>query len=126
MLCPLESSGLPRLLGPHGRLSRLAPDVGLVPDRQESGELGLLLGELRVTGEVRPLVGIGRLVVELLVAVGIPDIPPARVSDCMIAVAVGRERRPVPGGLRLLEELADAPTLDMRRVGIPARSVSVG
>ena len=53
------------------------------------GELGFECGKIGLGCEVRPLVGIGGLVVEFLAAVGVADVALAFGAQGVIAQAVG-------------------------------------
>src|SRR4051812_46958919 len=55
-------------------------------------EPGFFRGEFRIAGEIRELVGIGRVIVELLEAVEIADVAPTAVAHGMTALLALRLR----------------------------------
>src|SRR3954453_17034655 len=95
--CPSNASILVLGRGPgllRGRLARRpggGPDVGMVRGRQVAGQIGLAGRLGGGGGEVGPLVGVGRLVVQLLAAVLVADVPPALAPDGVVLPIVSRE-----------------------------------
>ena len=71
--------------------------------RQPSGVFALDLREPRVVRQVLPFVGIVAVVVELLGAVGVADVPPALRTDRVASPIVRRDGRPGARGVRVLE-----------------------
>ena len=69
---------------------------------------------MRVLGEIGPFVGVGGLVVEFLLAVGLADVAPAPVADAVVVETVGGERRCGPSGGWLGQQVLEAQTFDTR------------
>ena len=74
--------------------------VGRVGLRQPPREFRLACGVSPRCGEVGPLERVGGLVVQLLVAVGVADVPPAFGPDRVVLEPVGRDGGRVPRRLR--------------------------
>ena len=68
--------------------------------------------ELRIRGQVGPLLRVRVVIVQLLAAVDVADIPPAFGSDRVLRVVVGRERRLVPFCGRIREQRDEAAAVE--------------
>src|SRR5262245_26865166 len=104
LLGGIDRLALPRpdavLLGQEPR--EAARDRRRVRLGQPFRERALGLGVGRVAGQVRPFVGIGPTVVELLGAVGVADVAPVFGANGVVVLVVRGDRRPEARGVRVL------------------------
>jgi hypothetical protein len=73
--------------------------------------------ELRIVGEICPLVRIGFMIVKFFTTVGIPNVSPTFRALCVISLAMNRQRQSLPFKIWILKQRNKAEAIKLSRIG---------